>query len=62
MKELSLEEEQELLTTELKKLAMPQLNDNGKPYKSKIIAEKDLLFYSEDGSEIVRVEQWKVFD
>lgn len=53
-KELSLEEEQELLTTEIRKLTMPQLNNNGKPYQSKIIGEKELVQYVEDGWEIVR--------
>jgi len=28
---------------------MPQLNNNGKPYQSKIIGEKDLEPYVEDG-------------
>jgi integrase len=53
-KELSVDEEQELLTTEIKKLTMPQLSDNGKPYQSKIIREKELLPHVEDGWEIVR--------
>ena len=53
-KELSLDEEQELLTTEIKKLTMPQLKNNGKPYQSKIICEKELVPYVEDGWEIVR--------
>jgi hypothetical protein len=53
-KELSLDEEQELLTTQIKKLTMPQLNNNSKPYQSKIIGEKELVLYVEDGWEIVR--------
>ena len=53
-KELSLDEELELLTTEIKKLAMPQLNNNGKPYQSKIIGEKELVSYVEEGWLIVR--------
>lgn len=53
-KGLSLDEEQELLTTEIKKLTMPQLNNNGKPYRSKIIGEKELVPYVEDGWEIMR--------
>jgi len=53
-KELTLQEEQELLTNEIKKLAMPQLNNNGKPYQSKIIIEKELVPHVEDGWEIVR--------
>lgn len=53
-KELSLDEEQELLKVEIKKLTMPQLNNNGKPYQSKIIGEKELVPYVEDGWDIVR--------
>lgn len=44
----------ELLTTEIKKLTIPQLDNNGKPYQSKIIGEKELVPYVEDGWEIVR--------
>jgi len=33
---------------------MPQLNNNSKPYQSKIIGEKELVPYIEDGWEIVR--------
>jgi hypothetical protein len=53
-KELSLDEEQKLLTTEIKRLAMPQLNNNGKPYQSKVIGENELVPYVEEGWEIVR--------
>jgi len=53
-KELSIDEEQELLTIEIKKLAMPQLSNNGKPYQSNIINEKELVSHVEDGWEIIR--------
>jgi len=53
-KELSIEEEQELLTNEIRKLTIPQLNNNGKPFQSKIIAEKELVPYVEEGWEIVK--------
>ena len=53
-KELSLDEEQDLLTTEIKKLTIPQLNSNGKPYRSKIIGEKELAPHIEEGWEIVK--------
>jgi hypothetical protein len=33
---------------------MPQLNNNGKPYQSKIVSEEELVPYVEDGWEIVR--------
>ena len=51
---MSLDEELELLTNEIKKLTMPQLSNNGKPYQSKIIGEKELVPCVEDGWEIVR--------
>ena len=50
---LSLDQELELLTDEIKKVALPQLN-NGKPYSSKIINEQDLAPHVEDGWEIMR--------
>jgi len=53
-KELSVDEELEVLTNEIKKLTMPQLTNNGKPYQSKIIGEKELVHHVEDGWEIVR--------
>ena len=53
-KGLSIDEELELMTTEIKKVTMPQLNNNGKPYQSKIISEGELVPYVEDGWEIVR--------
>jgi len=53
-KELSFDEEQELLTTEIRKLTIPQLGNNGKPYRSKIISENELPSYIEDGWEIVK--------
>jgi len=53
-KELSIDEEQKLLTTEIKKLTIPQLGNNGKPYRSKIISEDELPSYVEDGWEIVK--------
>jgi hypothetical protein len=51
--ELSLDKELELLTTEIKQITMPQLT-NTKPYQSKIISEKELVPYMEDGWDIVR--------
>lgn len=53
-KELSLDEEQKLLTTEIKRLTMPQLNNNDKPYQSKAIGENELVPYVEEGWEIIR--------
>jgi len=53
-KKLSAEEEQELLKVEIKKFTMPQLNNNDKPYQSKVIGEKELVPYIEDGWEIIR--------
>lgn len=53
-KELSLDEEQKLLTTEIKRLTIPQLRNNGKPYRSKVISENELPSYVEDGWEIVK--------
>ena len=53
-KELSLDEEQELIMTEIRKITMPQLNNNDKPYQSKVIGEEELVPYIEDGWEIVR--------
>ena len=53
-KELSMDEEQELLTTEIRKLTIPQLSNNGKPYRSKIISENELPSHVEDGWEILR--------
>ena len=53
-KELSIDEEQELLTTEIRKLTIPQLSNNGKPYRSKIISENELPSHVEDGWEILR--------
>ena len=51
---LSLDQELELLTTEIKKVAIRQLRNNGKPYSSKIIGEQDLPPHVEDGWEIIR--------
>jgi len=53
-KRLSLDQELELLTTEIKKVALPQPSNNGKPYSSKIISEQDLAPHVEDGWEIIR--------
>lgn len=36
-KELSLDEEQELITNEIRKITIHQLNNNGKPFQSKVI-------------------------
>jgi len=52
-KELSLDEEQEFLKVEIKKLTMPQ-STNNKPYASKIITEAELTKFVEDGWEIVK--------
>jgi hypothetical protein len=52
--ELSSEDEQELLKVEIKKVTMPHLNNNGKPYQSKIIREQELVIHIEDGWDIVR--------
>lgn len=49
-----MDEEQELLTIEIKKLAIPQLGNNGKPYHSKIISEKELPSHIEEGWEIIK--------
>ena len=53
-KKLSPEGEQELLTTEIRKLTIPQMTNNGKPYQRKIIDEKELVSYVEEGWEIIR--------
>jgi len=53
-KELSLDEEQELLATEIKKLTIHQLNYSIKPYRSMIIGEKELAPYVEEGWDIVK--------
>jgi hypothetical protein len=54
-KELSLDEEQDLLTREIKKVMMPQLSNNsGKPYRSRIIVEEELVPHVEEGWEIVK--------
>jgi hypothetical protein len=53
-KELSLDEEQELLTTEIKRLTLPQLNNNGKSFQSKIVSEEELASCIEEGWEIIR--------
>jgi len=53
-KELSVDEEQELLKVEIKKVTMPQSNNNNKPYVSKIISESELVQYIEEGWEIVK--------
>jgi len=53
-KELTLEEEEELLKVEIKKVTMPQATNNGKPYTSKIIGEDELVQYTEEGWEIVK--------
>jgi hypothetical protein len=54
VKELSLDEEQQLLTAEIKKVTKPKLNSNGKPYKSKIIGEKELVTHVEEGWEVIK--------
>ena len=53
-KGLTSDEEQELLKVEIKKIAMPQNSNNGKPYASKLVTEQELVQYIEDGWEIVR--------
>lgn len=52
-KGLTLEEEEELLKVEIKKVTMPQ-TVNDKPYVSKIISEDELTAYVEEGWEIVK--------
>jgi integrase len=53
--ELTPEEEQELLMTEIKKITMPQTKiDNDKPYKSKIVEENELVPCIEEGWEIIK--------
>ena len=49
-----MDQELELLTTEIKKVALPQLSNNGKSYSSRIIREQDLAPHVEDGWEIIR--------
>ena len=51
--DLTIDQEQELLMAEIKKITMPQ-NDNGKPYSSKVVHEDDLVPFIEEGWEIVR--------
>jgi hypothetical protein len=51
---LSMDQELELLTTEIRKVALPQISSNGKPYSSRIISEQDLPSHVEDGWEIIR--------
>ena len=53
-KELAFNEEEELLKFEIKKIAIPQRNGNGKPYQSKIIEERKLVQFVEEGWEIVK--------
>lgn len=53
-KELTIEEEEELLKVEIKKVTMPQSVNNSKPYVSKIIGEDELVPYVEEGWEIVK--------
>ena len=53
-KELSVDEEQELLMNEIKLKMAPQANESEKPYQSKIVAEDDLVPHIEDGWEIIR--------
>lgn len=53
-KNLSLEEEGEMLKVEIKKMTMPQIVNNDKPYASKIIEEDELTIYVEDGWEILK--------
>jgi hypothetical protein len=53
-KELTVEEEMELLQYEIKKLRMPELNNSGKLYKSKIVTEDELTDYVDEGWEVVK--------
>jgi len=53
-KDLTIEEEEELLKIEIKKVAMLQSINNGKPYASKIVEEDELTTDVEDGWEIVK--------
>jgi len=51
--ELSLDEEQELLKNETKKITVPQNNDT-KPYTSKIVTEEELPHYVGEGWDIAK--------
>ena len=53
-RELTQEEEEELLKVEIKKITMSQLINNDKPYLSKIIFEDELVPYVEEGWDIVK--------
>ncbi len=53
-KELTIEEEMELLQYEIKKLRMAELNNSGKLYKSKIVTEDELTDYVDEGWEVVK--------
>jgi hypothetical protein len=53
-KGLSVDEELELMTIEIKKIAVPQRNNKEKPYQSQIVSENELVSFIEEGWEIVR--------
>lgn len=53
-KRLTLDEEQELLTSEIRKMTVSRLSSNGKPYQGRVIAEKELADFIEEGWEIVK--------
>jgi len=53
-KDLSFDEELEFMTIEIKKIAIPQRNNNEKPYQSQIVTENELVTFIEEGWEIVR--------
>lgn len=50
----SLDEEEETLKVEIKRMTMPQSVNNSKPFQSKIIKEDELPLCIEEGWEIVR--------
>jgi hypothetical protein len=53
-KGLSVDEELELMTLEIKKRAIPQHTNGDNPYQSKIVTEHELVSCIEEGWEIVR--------
>jgi len=53
-KELTIEEEMELLQYEIKKLREPAINNSGKVYTSKIVTEDELTDYVDEGWEVVK--------
>ena len=60
-KDLSIDEELELMTIEIKKVVMPQRNTREKPYQSQIVTENELVSFIEEGWEIIRELSGKRF-